>query len=358
LPFSASSAYQDYQEGRPITDTLIGTGMTTFGVKANPISLTEKLNQLAPNGDFWNLDEKDRNAILEANPEVAGELQRRDKRDLERATRDRTGIDRSEKTVGFANLAAVTATRLENERKAEIENPPTKTPKTFREQIGTIQANAAAERAQVDKDFQLFKKGEQKPKDDNEAALFAYYDLFDQPGMKTASGGLSDRYDSAIEALRASWSQSQRDYVDSKTGQSEHTETVQQLYDDRKKIAATRYWDVQDEVAKTVAPTYNLEVTGWSDLEKQLRDGFYQAALDMGYGDVQAGVVARRTLEKTLAKADGVASKVRKQMRESDSDLMRLLVKWEYYIPGEETLPFALGATAPPPAAPRSVVGR
>lgn len=73
MPFTFSAAMQDWQHGAAPQDVAASAAVSFVGAKSNPLSLTERLNQVARRmygGDFYDLEPNEQLQVKKASPEL------------------------------------------------------------------------------------------------------------------------------------------------------------------------------------------------------------------------------------------------------------------------------------------------
>ena len=142
---------------------------------------------------------------------------------------------------GYAKLKEVDQRRLAEEAQAVQLFQRSGDGEIFRKQVQSIQANAAIERAQVDRDFALFKERGTLPSDPSKRALVEYYNVFSK--ARLPGGGLDfDTLDSEMASLEKGWTPAQKAYVERNIGLTEHSPEVRRVLAAGKLISG--YYDI------------------------------------------------------------------------------------------------------------------
>jgi hypothetical protein len=338
LPFTASGIIDSRQKGESWKDTAAQATLGFFGAKSNPTTLTERLNAAA-GGDFWKLDKDQRQAILDAHPDLAKQVANNDASRLKEAQAKLPDV----KAVGFENLKNINEQRLANEAKAVEQYKTNHDAKALREGLDNIQADAASRRSQVDTDFQLFKSTGELPKDPEKAALTKYYAAFDAAkpdGVNLDHEKLAEELAKVEKEVGPEmWAK-----IQSQTGQTEHAPGTEVIYDAKKVIDQKNYWDITDRVWAKYAPTIGSDAKSADAYFGEMNKAVYDRLKQRGYDDYQAGIVTQQVMNKLRGPFDDVVSQVRKAYRESDPELLKALIQAGYYTPGKEAAAIALGA--------------
>jgi hypothetical protein len=266
--------------------------MESLGVSNYPESAYTVMNRIAR--EQYGTDYKDlepyQKKQVEADPQVA-----------------QTQAQQPSTDPGWRRYDETDQRRLQEEEAAVALYRRTDDGKAFREQVSDIQANAAIERAQVDRDFKLFQDSGNLPSDMGKRALVQYYDVFDS--ARLPGGQVNwEVVDEEMARLEGSWTRSQKAYVDRNTGLTEHVPLVQQLYDDKETLRP--YWDIADDLLTEEArkDPYLRQFRGYSDLQR------------MAERDEDAAYYLRLI--------DRVKDKERRYYRDEHPEADAILVKW------------------------------
>ena len=252
---------------------------------------------------FFQLGPRDRNRFEAANPDEVASIK------AEQARQVRQGIPRA---VERGHLEEATTNRIAEEEALVKElflpksDPKAVTVDAFRRQYSQIQAKAAADRAAVDRSFQIFEEENELPEEPNKRAMVQYYDAFDK--ARTESGILVfELLDEILAALETQWSPDQKQWVEENTGQADHPPVVQEYLRDRD-LPDVRKWRLLNR-------------------EKAEEEGVLSLYYEMQRQEDQSGFRAQNA---ALDYALGIAQDRKDALREEDFDLERILYKWGY----------------------------
>lgn len=119
----------------------------------------------------------------------------------------------------------------------------------FRDAYSSIQDRIVTAKKQVDKDFQLYRDSGQRPEDPDKAALFDYYNLYDE--SRTASGRLDwDVFTEKLTKLQGSWTAETQKYVEQNTNLAGHPPLIQEYLDGKRRWR--NYWEAGDLILAAI----------------------------------------------------------------------------------------------------------
>lgn len=285
-----------------------------------------ELEKSGQNSDtFWGLPTEQRNQILDQNPGAKALLDQINAQGLQDAQASRN--PQADKTIGFENLRQINEERIANEQRAgaRLQSDPA----ALRESLDNIQADAASKRAQVDADFKLFEDTGQLPTDQKKADLYRYYAAFDTAKPDTVNLD-HDILDSELGKLQAELGPERWAQVLSQTGQTEHAPSVQFIYDAKKTISDSGYWDLGDNVAQTVGLPLNGKSvdTYWAGKRQEILDNL----ISQGADKYQAGIGADKILGNQMKPYSNLLSIQRKGFLIQHPDVARALIDAGYSI--------------------------
>ncbi|KKL14403.1 hypothetical protein LCGC14_2516010, partial [marine sediment metagenome] len=148
--------------------------------------------------------------------------------------------------LGFLTLQELDALRIDRGEALVTEfDQGIHDPQTFRTEVTKLKLEISSRKSQVDDDFQLFSDTEEMPEDPNRRALVEYYEIYDN--ATRLSGVVDwDKVERLETQLRSGWTQEQRDFVDRNTGLTEWGPKMQEYVFDQNALSESGYWDIQD----------------------------------------------------------------------------------------------------------------
>lgn len=235
-PFGIGNAMEAQAKGLSGTDTFIGGGVGSTGLKTSAISVSERKDEIAKrqyNRNYWDeLTGEEQDEAMKANPDLA----ERDQRALE-ASNDpasQAKLRKQERDEGRmaderALNTALQAGRLD--------------PKTFDDKMKELMMVASAQ----DKEYRLAVDQEfRDPKSIQGKALAGYYALFEK--YQIAPGVMDwEAFEKAESDYMSSLTAEQRRYVDERR-RPLHAQEVDWYFNAKNAIAKAGYYDMVDEV--------------------------------------------------------------------------------------------------------------
>ena len=209
-----------------------------------------------------------------------------------------------------------------------------KDPRGFREEVGNLQMTKAVEKKKAIELLGNFDNG--KPKDPIDRALWEYYDTF------TRASGPSSLLDFDAQAkyladAEATWTPEQKTAVEQRR-RAEHTQEVQQLYDEKKQIGDSGYWDIWDKAwanyQKAYPETKAAASGSFNDWYESMVESVAGQLVASGTNPKSAKDEAIGLVEKTETYKAFDANKTK--LRDSwvidhkDDGIAELAWKWEY----------------------------
>jgi len=208
-----------------------------------------------------------------------------------------------------------------------------KDPEGFRKRAAEIQKEAAIASNQAAKDLADF-KGD-KPSDPNPKALWEYRDSFISSNDPTGSLDF-DAQQKKLSDYEKTWTPDQKKAVE-EIRRAEHVPGVQKLYDDKKELRDSGYFEIYDNAWGRLQKAYPNSaitkygsLTAWWDANEPIATKWF---IDKGATPAQARVYADAELRKNnvYKEFQNVKDAVREDwIVKNRTGAARMAVKWEY----------------------------
>jgi hypothetical protein len=271
--------------------------------------------------------------------------------------RERYGAVESPNETLQANreaAAKVNNERLKAEQDASATLAKTGDGAAFRESINGIQTEAGIRNAQVDEDYQAFKETSKLPDDPMKRAMTQYYALYDLPGMRTFGGQLDfDRFEEEEAKLRATWTDAQKQYVDTQRALTEHVPAVDALKTARNQLDSQGYFTLKDDAWAAFKKEHPAELGDLGDYWKWRDESVqeeYTKLVESGY-DRQ---LARQEAERVVAGYTTISmfnefyrTEFRHQWVVDNPDLTKSAIFYGYFEPDKAEREFLSGTRKP-----------
>jgi hypothetical protein len=275
---------------------LAGLAVQATGLNLRAETTLNLLNRVAEESGFLKRDGTPVETWADLEPHQKKDLSKNEQLAEELELRSEIAVERRQlNAIGFASLDDIDEERIIRGEALVTEFfDEQHTPNAFRDEVTLLKREMSARKAQVDIDFQLFKKTDELPSDPNKRALVQYYETFDKATREPSRTMDWEKQEKLEAALRKSWTSTQEAYVDDNTGLTEwgplmtgYNQAVKQL---------EPYWETREDLRlnyRRLHPEIDVILVIWYGYKPQTTAG------EAAQRGVQSRTPAPQTQEKS-----------------------------------------------------------